>query len=328
MTHVSHPRLSNALIGHDNVLARLMAMDGAGRLPHGLLFSGKRGIGKASTAYALAKYLLSGSPADKSSISQHPSAKQVGAGSHPDVYVLESHHDDSKETTPSMSVQHVRDFVSFFTQKSFYGGWRIGIVDPVEDLNRQGANALLKLLEEPPHKTLIILITHRIDSVLDTLRSRCQTIPFKELSQEECQRILGNFEIPDVPFLSKHCGGSPGIALDLDKMGGEEFYTLFQNALQALNNKDLRPTYKLLETYVLSPQDHSKDNAWAYFNELLLAEIARLGINTTGFLPHFRPQDLSKVWFEIGEMISTTNTFNLDRKQTLVCIFSKLAGLV
>jgi len=328
MTQIPHPRTIQSLNGHDTILSRLMAMEGAGQLPHGLLFSGKRGIGKASTAYALAKYLLSGSLADRSSILQHPSSKQLEAGSHPDVAILESHHDDSKESTPSMSVQHVRDFVSFFTQKSFYGGWRIGIVDPVEDLNRQGANALLKLLEEPPHKTLIILITHRIDSVLDTLRSRCQTIPFKELPQEECLRILGNFEISDAPFLARHCGGSPGIALDLDKMGGAEFYTLFQNALQALNDKDLRPIYKLLETYVLSPQDHSKEDAWAYFNELLLAEIARLGINNTGFLPHFRPQDLSKVWFEIGEMINTTNTFNLDRKQTLVCIFSKLAGLV
>lgn len=222
MTLLPSPRSVEKIIGHQEAITRFRALLASGRLHHGWLITGPEGIGKASLAFYLARILLRGE--DLSS----PAGRRITAWTHGDLLEISRQYDSKKgqykkEITVS-DVQPVRDF---FHQTAMDGGWRVVIIDQAEFLNRFAANALLKVLEEPPAKTVMFLTTSSPCRLLPTLRSRCRLLPLSPLTEEDVKKLL-----PDMADdLIRKAHGSPGRAIFLSQDQNKEIAALISHIL-------------------------------------------------------------------------------------------------
>lgn len=212
-----HPRFCRRLVGHEAAIDQFERAFNAGKPHHAWLFSGPKGIGKASLAHMLARSVLSAA-ADSAR-----TASWLAARAHPDFHVLELSVSDAKtgRLKSEISVEDVHAFTGFFGRTSSQGGWRVGLVDCADDLNREGANALLKLVEEPPERSLIFIVSHEPGRLLRTLRSRCLRLPLKRLTAGQVEDVLSRLPLEERPAenearnAAELCGGSPGRALEL-----------------------------------------------------------------------------------------------------------------
>ena len=186
------PRATPALFGHADAEAALLAAYRSGRIPHAFLIVGPKGIGKATLAYRLARFVLAhpdpSAPEVAAATSlavdpDHPVARRVAAQAQGDLLILERTPNDKGVLRLQIAVDDVRRTVSFFGSTAGEGGWRIAIVDAVDELNRSGANALLKVLEEPPQRALLLLVSHSAARVPATLRSRCRIVTLRPLAE-------------------------------------------------------------------------------------------------------------------------------------------------
>ncbi len=170
-----HPRRRRTLYGHGAAEARLLGALRSGKLHHAWLLAGPRGIGKATLAYRFARFLLqfpdAGGRTSLQLAPEMPSARQVAAGAHPDLLVIERVYDaKNKRLKSEIAVDDARLAGNFFALTAGAGGWRIAIVDAADDLNSESSNALLKILEEPPPKSVFLLVSHRPGTLLRTIR--------------------------------------------------------------------------------------------------------------------------------------------------------------
>src|ERR1700691_6434665 len=189
-----HPRATDRLFGHALAEATLLAAYRSGRVPHAFLIAGPQGIGKAMLAYRLARFVLThpdpAAPDVQAAGSlavdaKNPVARRIAAQAQPDLLVIERTLNDKGVLRNQIAVDDIRRTVSFFGSTAGEGGWRIAIVDAVDELNRSGANALLKVLEEPPQRALLLLVSHSAARVPATLRSRCCILPLRRLSETD-----------------------------------------------------------------------------------------------------------------------------------------------
>ena len=190
-TDIRLPRETSALFGHAEAERALLDAYKSGRIPHAWLIGGEPGIGKATLAYRLARFVLAHPdprlPAVQKAASlaldpQHPVARRVAVQAQGDLLVLERVlNEQTGKLYTVIRVDDVRKAVPFFGSTAGEGGWRIAIVDAVDDLQREGANALLKVLEEPPPRTLLLLVSHAPGRELPTIRSRCRRLLLRSL---------------------------------------------------------------------------------------------------------------------------------------------------
>jgi DNA polymerase III subunit delta' len=189
-----HPRATTSFFGHAAAETALLAAYRSARLPHGLLIAGPRGIGKATLAYRLARFVfahpdpLAAAAQDAQSLRIEPTdpvARRIAAQAQPDLLVIERTVNEKGVLRNQIAVDDIRRLVPFFGSTAGEGGWRIAIIDAVDDLNRSGANALLKVLEEPPKRALLLLVAHSAARVPPTLRSRCRVVLLRPLAQAE-----------------------------------------------------------------------------------------------------------------------------------------------
>ena len=194
-----HPRATAVLFGHADAEAALLAAYRSGRVPHAFLIAGPKGIGKATLAYRMARFVLAHpDPAARevqaaTSLAvdaEHPVARRIAAQAQPDLLILERTLNDKGVLRKQIAVEDVRRTVAFFGSTAGEGGWRIAIVDAVDELNRSGANALLKVLEEPPQRALLLLVSHSAARVPPTLRSRCRILTLRPLAEAEVAAAL------------------------------------------------------------------------------------------------------------------------------------------
>ncbi len=185
-----HPRATAALFGHAGAEQILLDSYKSGRIPHAWLIGGEPGIGKATLAYRMARFVLAHPDPlarevqDARSLAlaaDHPVARRVAAQAQGDLLVLERTLNDKGRLRQDIAVDDIRRSVGFFGATAGEGGWRIAIVDAVDELNRSGANALLKVLEEPPERALLLLVSHAPGRVLPTIRSRCRRLLLRPL---------------------------------------------------------------------------------------------------------------------------------------------------
>ena len=221
----SHPRQTHALVGQDEALGRAARAIRAGRTPSAWLITGAPGIGKATLAYRIARYLLAygatdKGPEDLSVPEDQTTARQVAAGSHPGLLVLKrAINSKTGKLMTVLSVDEIRRLANFFGMTSGAGGWRVAIVDTADDMNDNAANALLKMLEEPPADAMLLLLSNTPGRLLPTIRSRCQRLELRPLDDASLQKMLAR-ELPETSTaeraaLARLSGGSIGAALTL-----------------------------------------------------------------------------------------------------------------
>ena len=220
-----HPRETFRLAGHEEALTRAARAIRSGRPPQAWLITGPAGTGKATLAYRIARYLLrygatDAGPEDLSVAQNDPVSLQVAAGAHPGLLLLKrGPNPDTGRMMTVLAVHIVRRHMGFFGMSSGAGGWRIAIIDTVDEMNDAAANALLKALEEPPARSMLMLLSNAPGKLLPTIRSRCQRLDLRPIDNEilaaELVQYLPKMSEADRIALAKLAGGSLGVALAL-----------------------------------------------------------------------------------------------------------------
>jgi DNA polymerase III subunit delta' len=217
------------IIGHDAAEAQILAAYNAGKLHHAWLLAGPMGVGKASFARRVARFLLSPAraedggglfgPAEPTSLdvaADDPASALIDAGSHPGLLTLERLvNEKTGKRATGISVDQARTLAPFVSLMASDGGWRVIIIDAIDDMNRAASNAVLKIVEEPPAKTLFLLVSHQPGGLLPTIRSRCRRLEFKRLPDDDVKAVLvAQLVAPaDIPVLLALADGAPGQAL-------------------------------------------------------------------------------------------------------------------
>jgi DNA polymerase-3 subunit delta' len=342
------PQENVQLIGYASLKEEMLQLLAHQRFPHGILLAGPKGTGKATFAYHLARYLLKGGEGEFTIPSSHSVFRHVQAGAHPDFLAVTQDINDKEEVSKEIPTEKARAVVKFFQQKPMLGKWRVALIDSIDELNHKGANSLLKILEEPPAYCLIILITHNIEKILPTIRSRTQLFMCDTLSTDQVSSILNQLALGIPPeeqtFIARICDGRVGYGLDVLKLGGQAFYDAMLDLFRALAQGDFRPLIPFLTRFLLKNSLLDKEQAWQLGTRVLQEWIAtRLFkvITNDSRWPHppeetiarsfFQTrsfQAFAQSWFEGNELLHLGSTFNLDKQQAFVCFFSRLTGLI
>lgn len=293
-----HPRATQTLLGQGAAEATFLQAFNTGRLHHGWLISGPRGVGKATLAWRLARFLLA-TPEDDGSMfaapppetldvaADHPISRRIAALSEPRLFLLRRAYDEKKAKLQDViSVDEVRKMKSFFTLSAADGGRRVAIIDAVDEMNPQAANALLKLLEEPPKAVTMLLISHQPARLLPTIRSRCRELRLGPLSAADLSDALtmagGDVSPDDRAALAELAGGSVGEAFRMTNLEGLTLYSRIIKLMATLPRLDRVQALALAEAGAGRGQDAQFDLIVSLL-DLFLARLARAG--TVGHCP-------------------------------------------
>ena len=192
------------ILGHDEAVDQFRRASESGALHHAWLLAGPRGVGKAQFARSAATWLLSRAagpdfPSARLEVpEEHPIAKLIDAGSHPDLRWLQRlTNEKTGNLARNISVDQVRELGGFLGLTSALSPWRAVVIDSMDDFEKSAANALLKMLEEPPPNTVFFLVTHAPGRLLSTIRSRCRRLQFEALDDDAMASILAQ-ELPEI----------------------------------------------------------------------------------------------------------------------------------
>jgi len=273
-----HPRETYTLIGQDAALARASRAIRSGRPPGAWLIAGPPGIGKATLAYRMARYLLrygasADGPPDLAVPPSDPVSRQIEAQSHPGLVVLKRRLNERGKLKTVLDVEEVRRLGGFFGMTAGAGGWRVAMIDCADEMNDNAANALLKILEEPPARGLIMLIGHAPGRLLPTIRSRAQRLDLKPLDDAALsaalQLMLPDLNAEDRAQLVTLAEGSLGLAL---KLSGEEGLKLAREAETLISTRGVPD---LSAALALADRVARGTDGLAQFGEFLAQAISR-----------------------------------------------------
>ncbi len=235
---VPHPRHTPRLFGQEPAEAAFLDAYTQNRLHHAWLITGPEGIGKATLAWHIARFLMAqdshqdalfATPPDSLHIPpEHPVFLRAAALGEPGIFLCRRSWDEKKKKLKTViTVDEVRKLKAFFELTAADGGWRIAIVDAADEMNPQAENALLKILEEPPAKTLLLLVAHQPAKLLPTIRSRCRELRCRTLPPETLQQVMAQAGLDtdtDFAALTELSGGSASGAVDLLANDGLALY--------------------------------------------------------------------------------------------------------
>lgn len=260
-----HPRETHRLFGHHAAEDDFLRAHATGRLHHGWLITGPRGVGKATLAWRLARFLLAtpeddgglfGAPEPPATLDipeDDPTARRIRALAEPRLFLLRRAWDEDKKRLKTViTVDEVRRMKSFFSLSAADGGRRAAIIDDADEMNPNAANALLKLLEEPPAGATFFLISHQPFRLLPTIRSRCRELRLHPLSPDDLSQALlqagGEAEPDDATALAQLAGGSVGEAFRMTNNDGLKLYAAITGLLSTLPRLDRPRLLALAET--------------------------------------------------------------------------------
>ena len=348
------PRENPLLIGHALVEQRFIEEFTSGRPHHAYLMTGPKGIGKATLAYRLARYILGqgahnaeqeapslslfGEPEPAPAApsltmsADDPLFRRIASGSHTDLLTLSPGYDEKKKAERTIiPVDDARKVPGFMSLTPAEGLWRVVIIDAVDQLNTQAANALLKILEEPPSRAILFLVCHQPGAILPTIRSRCRLLkmnaPDVDAFAEVLSTIAPTIESHEYTALYGLAHGSPGQAITLYQEQGLKWYESWLTAMAPDASGDIRQKFADSAAQVKSV------NGWAAVLHGWRTALARISLyphydaNTAIFRREpallasiaatMNPRECAQ-WMEKGRrLIHETETFHLDKRQTL-----------
>lgn len=315
-----HPRETYELAGQDEARSRAARAIRSGRPPHGWLLAGEPGIGKATLAYRIARYLLrygatDAGPADLYVGPEVSTSRRIEAQAHPGLLVLKRPWDEkNKRLKTVITVDEIRRLGEFFGLKSASGDWRVAIIDSADELHDESANALLKNLEEPPAHSLVILIGHAPGRLLPTIRSRVMRLDLKPLDEnlldELLARMAPNLESDERSMLARFADGSLGLALQL---AGEEGAQLARDA-EALFAIGAAPDW--LSVLKLAERTGRRSNELEQYGEFLTQVVSRrIRALAEAGLGEGRAVEL---WEQLSALLSRAVEVNLEPRQTVL----------
>lgn len=352
------PRANALLFGHGAAEAQLLSAMATGRPAHAWLLAGPRGIGKATLAYRFARYLLQGGGAPAGadlfasaapslttpSLAADPGSaifRRIAAGAHLDLMVIERGFDEKRNRRRSeIVVDDIRRVHAFLHRTAAEEGRRVVIVDCADEMNGSAANALLKVLEEPPAKAMLVLVSHAPGRLLPTLRSRCRRLDLKPLSDADMARALAHVRPETAPadkaMLVRLAAGSPGRALELALAGGVDLYGELVRIVSGNGGSgrglDIPSAHAMAERLARRGET---DMLALFFDlaRLWLSRIVRSGAAGSGEEDEVFPgerdaiglalrrrglEHWTEVWEKVGRLAASVDGLDLDRRQAIL----------
>jgi DNA polymerase-3 subunit delta' len=348
------PWRSKRLLGHETAEKTMLAAHESGRLHHAWLMAGPRGIGKATLAWRFARFLLcgqqqgglfGGGAAEGLDVAADaPGRSLVDARSHPDLFHLRrTLNPDTGRMRAEIAVDDVRELGAFMHMTPAMGRWRVAIVDSADEMNRNSANAVLKILEEPPPNAVLLIVAHAPGRLLPTIRSRCRRLALQPLADDIVVRLLGDYA-PEVKeqeraALARLAEGSIGRALELAGAGSLELYSEMVSVLATLPELDMARLHGFAERFARRGEEANA--AWRTLNYLFdgwlkgLARQSALGGEAAPVVPSERGLQSRllaaasldrwmEAWENAARLFARADAVNLDRKQTVLVSFLSL----
>ena len=330
------PRANPILLGHDAAEATILEAIFAGRMHHAWLITGPEGVGKATLAYRFARRLLAGRPAEPTLALDpaNPVFRRVAASSHADMLTIERGYDPKrKRMRTTIAVDDVRRVVPFMHLTAAEGGWRVVVIDGAEEMNTASANALLKVLEEPPPRAVLLLVCSSPGRLLPTIRSRCRRLRLGPLDEAPMNTLLRQY-LPSLTDdergrLATLAEGSPGRALTMAEDEGLAISTLVDNLLANL------PEFRASKGYEIADQLVRSETGFSTFMDLLRAGVAsavRAAARGQADpeqerMVALRPIDAwGELWHGLTRLQDETERFALDKRQAIVAGLGMLTG--
>lgn len=349
-----HPRQTGTLFGHAGAEAEVLQAFASGRLHHAWMLTGPKGVGKATLAWRLARFLLATPdddggmfaappPASLDIAPDHPVARRLLQGAEPRHFLLRRGPND-KETALSqvISIDEVRKMKAFFALTAADGGRRTAIIDSLDEMNTAAANALLKLLEEPPPNVTLFLIAHQPARLLPTIRSRCRELRLSPLPPRDLADALtqagGEVAPEDRSALAELSGGSVGEAFRLTNLDGLKLYAALTRLFATLPRLD-RPQALALADLAAARGAAETFDLLVTLIDLFLARLARFGA-TGAMPPEAAPQEsqllqrlaphpaAARAWADLAQSLSARarrgKAVNLDPAALLMDMLLKV----
>lgn len=319
---IALPEQSPQLIGHDTVADAILGQAREGRLPGAILLHGPKGIGKATLAFSLTKQILTltgDEPVERVN-------EQVNAGVHPNVFTLRRKpRDTGNGFYTAIRVEDVRNVQQRMRQTRGRAGHRICIIDPIDECNANSANALLKILEEPPADTVFLAISHRPGALLPTIRSRCHAHALRALNNADVTTVLmqqmPELAATEIERVIQLAQGRPQRAFEALLLDNLEALEQLQNWLANPGTKQVADHLKLAESITKSG-GAEEELARELIVDWMAQEARTAALN--GAAGRNRLASATKLWEKAQALFADADAYNLDAKQTLVSIFDAL----
>jgi DNA polymerase-3 subunit delta' len=335
---VSLPRQTSAFVGHRDAEQSLLAAYRSGRMHHGWIIAGERGIGKATLAFRLARFMLAhpdprsqevATAKDLSISPEHPVARRIATGVHGNLLHLQREWNDKRNRyRTELQVETIRRIIPFLGTTAGEGGWRIVIVDPADDMNPSAANAILKNLEEPPQRTLFLLVARSRGALLPTIRSRTRTLSLDPLSPADTLEVVRKVapdlvKNEDAAVAGELSAGSPRRFIELMREDGVEIYCLMRKAIET---NDRPAQFKLAGLA-------SSASGTQQFLELFDGYLARRVKDlpepvSAGQSPVVPLVTWAALWEKAAFTGREVETYNLDRRQFVLDLLETSAAVL
>jgi len=330
------PRTTPFLVGHGAAADIFLKSFQSGRLHHAWLLAGPKGIGKATLAYHLTRFLLkhgAGGLVDETAIgagalamaADDPVFNHVASGAEGNLKVIERGlNEKTKRLRQEIIVDDVRNLHGFFEKTAARDGWRIALIDSADEMNRNAANALLKMLEEPPSKSILFLISHAKGRLAPTIRSRCHQLLLNPLTKDQVSEVLVK-QLPDLggdalKTLAAVSGGAPGFAL---RLAANDGLRLFQTIKGLLAGTTMTTSQK--HDFAGAMGARGADDRYFLLLEIVRSELAQLIRQHADAPSHKRLLDCwLALWEKVNRMQSEGEGLNLGRRQQVLLLLEAL----